>query len=632
MSIVAMALAALFGLVLVAGLAFVVRDVVARKNGSSLVLLAGLVLLFIGERVLGEGDWRMPVSGLGLLIVGGAYGLRAYTWAQSAGTRKQAHRLALLWSSLVIAGLVVYGLTLSQVTDRMGFDEEALARWNGSFRALFPILVLLGIVPSLMLDRLLAIHPVQMPAGSAREVQLSGVIAALAIALVFPVNYLAQAYDEEWDVAYFRTTRPGESTVAAVKTATDPVEVVLFFPAGSDPARETAEYFRSLADQSDGRLTFSVVDQALDPKRAEELKVRDNGQVVLIEGDNNEKFKIDTDMDKAKRDLRKLDSLVQKHLMKLTRGPKTVYFLVGHGEASWRETAENPLRKISVYKKDILESQNYKVKTFGVTEGSTNAVPDDADTVVIAAPEEPLLPEEVETLEKYFDAGGTLVILLDPSGDPLTDLLAHIGVEAGTAPVANAESHARIYGGPADRILIATNKYGSHASVKTLSRNSQVAQMVFPGAVSVQKAEGTPNKVTTLIRSPANTWVDADGDFEASKDETKKVYDLAVAVTKDVGEGEDKKEAKAIVVGDVNFLADDLLRALHANAQFGFDAIRWIVGDEDITGGVESEEDVKVQHTREEDWVWFLTAIAAMPIAVLMFGVIFIGLRRRRDK
>ncbi len=631
MSAVAMVFATVLGLVLVTGLAFVVRDVIARKNGSALVMLAGLVLFFIGERVFGAGDWRLPVTGLGELIVLAALGLRAYAWAQSTGSRREAHRLALMWSALAFAGIVVYGLTLPLVTDRLGFDEEALARWNGSLRALFPILIVLGLVPSLMLDRLLAIHPVQMPAGSAREVQLSGIAAALAITLVFPVNYLAHAYDEEWDVAYFRTTRPGESTIAAVRTASEPIEVVLFFPAGSDPAQETETYFRALAEQSDGRLTFSVVDQALDPKRAEELKVRDNGQVVLVQGDNNEKFKIDTDMDKAKRDLRKLDSLVQKHLLKLTRGPKTVYFLVGHGEANWRDT-DDPLRKINLFKKDVLESQNYKVKTFGVADGSTTAVPDDADTVVIAGPEEPLLPEEVETLEKYFDAGGNLLVLLDPTGDPLTDLLAHLGVEAGAAPLANAESHARIYGGPADRILVATNKFGSHASVKTLSRNSQVAHMVFPGAVSVQKAEGTPNKVTTLIRSPANTWVDADGNFEASPDETKQVYDLAVAVSKDVGEGEDKKEAKAIVIGDVNFLADDLMRALRANVQFGFDAVRWTVGDEEITGEVESEEDVKVQHTREEDWVWFLTAIAAVPTAVLMFGVIFIRLRRRRNK
>jgi hypothetical protein len=626
-----MVFASALGLVLLLGLAAVVRDVTTRKNGSAFVLVGGLALLFVGERVFGEGDWRVPVSAAGELLVFAALGLRAYAWSQSSGARREGHRQGLLWSSLVVLGIVVYGLTLPMVTDRLGFDEEALARWNGVWSAVFPILILLGLAPTFLLDRLLVVHPVQMPAGAAREAQISGVIAALAIALVFPVNYIAASNDEEWDVAYFRTTRPGESTIATVKTSAEPIEAVLFFPAGNDASRETAAYFNALANASDGRLTVKVVDQALDPKLAEDLKVRENGNVVLVSGETNEKFKIDTDLDKAKRDLRKLDSLVQKHLMKLTRGPKTIYFLTGHDEANWRDS-ENPLRKINLYKKDVLEAQNYKVKTFGVAEGSANAVPDDASLVVVAAPLKPLLAEETQVLEDYFDKGGTLLVLIDPEGDHLTDLLAHLGVDVGAAPLANAEAHVRLYGGPADRILLATNKYGSHATVKTLSRNSQVAQFVLPGAVSVTKAEGTPNKVATLLRSMPNTWADADGDFEASTDETKKVWDLALAVTKDVGEGEDKKEARAIVVGDVGFLADDVIRAFRANAQFGYDAARWLSGDEDITGEVESEEDVKVQHTREEDWMWFLTAIGAVPTTVLMFGVLFIRLRRRRDR
>lgn len=629
MGTVATGVAAVVGLLLIVALGFLVRDVFAKMSGSGVILVAGLAVLFLGERVFGEGDWRPVVSGLGLLIVIGALVLRAFAWSKSTGARRQGHALALGWTGVVVGSLVIYGLTLSPVTSAVGLDEDGVARWNGVWGSLFPIATLLGLLPIFQLDRLLAVHPVLMPAGAARSMQLSGVASALAIALVFPVNYLAKQHDQEWDVAYFRTTRPGESTTALVTTASEPIEAVLFFPAGNDVGRELEPYFAGLAAASGGRMTVKLVDQALDPKLAEELKVRENGQIVLKQGESNEKFKIDTDMEKAKRDLRKLDGLVQKSLMKLTRGQRTVYFLVGHGEAHWRDT-ENPLRKINLYKKDVLEGQNYKVKTFGVADGSTTAVPDDADAVIVAAPTEPLLPEEVETLKRYFDAGGTLFVMLDPKGEPMTDLLAHLGVKAGAHPLANAEAHARLYGGPADNVLIATNKYGSHASVTTLSRNSQVAHMVLPTVVSVEKADDTTNKVTTLIRTLPNTWADANGNFLADEEEAKKVYEVAVAVSKDVGSGDEKKEARAIVVGDVNFLADDLLKALRGNAQFGYDGVRWLVGDEDVAGEVENEEDVKVQHTRDEDWIWFLTAIAGVPTMVLAAGVIFIRLRRGR--
>ncbi len=630
MSTFSLALGGIVGLLVLVGVGFLVRDVFAKMSGSGVILLLGLFVLFIGERVLGEGDWRMPVSGVGLVVVLGALGLRAYAWSNSTGARREGHQQALVWTAVVVGSLLLYALTLDPITGALGFEEDAAARWVGVWRSLFPIVTLVGLVPVFMLDRLLAVHPVMMPTGASRSAQLSGVAAALGIALVFPVNYLADQHDVEWDVAYFRTTKPGTSTKAIAQTSAEPIEAILFFPAGNDVGREVLPYFEELARDSSGQLTVKMVDQALDPVLAEELKVRENGQIVLRQGETDQKFKLNIELDRAKRELRKLDSTVQKHLLKLTRGQRTVYFLVGHGEAHWRES-DDPLRKLNVYKRDVLEAQNFKVKTFGAADGSTNAVPDDADVVIVAGPTDPLLAEEIEVLKTWFDQGGSLVVLVDPKGDPMTGLLDHLGVQAGSAVLANAEAHARLQGGPADRVLIATNKYGSHASVKTLSRNSQVAPSIYPGAVSIVKKDDTPNKVTTLVRSMPNTWEDANANFQNDPDEEKKVFEIAVAIEKDVKVGDEKKDARAIVIGDVNFLADDLLKSVRANAQLGFDGVRWASRDEDISGEVESEEDTKVQHTREEDWVWFLTTIVAVPGLVLLFGVIFIRLRQRRS-
>lgn len=618
------------GLLLLVVQAFLVRDVFRSRSGSGLILVSGLIVLFIGERVFGEGTGRLAVSGVGLLVVLGAVGLRAWAWSASEGARRQGHQLALAWSGVVLGSLLLYAVTLEPVTTAMGLAEDALARWNGSWRALFPIFTLLGLLPVFQLDRLLAAHPVVMPVGASRAAQIQGVTAALAIALVFPVNYLAKQHDDEWNVAYFKTTRPGDSTVAIIKTSAEPVEAVLFFPPGNDVGREVEAYFDALKREGDGRLSVTRVDQALDPVRSEALKVRENGQIVLVQGETNQKFRIDTDIEKARRDLRKLDGLVQKQLLKLTRGQSTVYFLAGHGEANWREN-EDDFRKISLYKKEILEAQNYKVKTWGVADGSTSHMPDDADTVVIAAPTDPLLPEEVTALEKFWDDGGSLFVLLDPKGAPLTDLLSYIGVSGGTVPLAHAQAHADFYRGLKDRYLVATNKYGSHASVKTLSRNSQVAHMVFPGVVSVKKVDTATTKITTLVRSMPMAWQDENGNYERDPEEAQNVFDLALAVEAEHKDenGQPTKESRAIVVGSVSWLSDDLLKALRANAQFGYDGIRWLTRNDDISGEVESEEDVQVVHTRNEDWAWFLLAIFAMPASVLGVGAIFIRTRRR---
>lgn len=633
MSNLAIILALFFAVGIVGALLVLVRDVFARRSGSSLVLLIGLFTLFVGERVLGEGDLRLPVSGAGLLLVLGAVGLRAYAMSNSEGARKEGHRLGLIWTSISVASLLLYAASLDPVVGALGLEEAGRDRWVGVFRSLFPIVTLIGLIPAFLIDRLLALHPVVMPTGASRSAQLSGVGAALAICLMFPVNYLANQHDVDWDVAYFRTTRAGESTQALVATLTDPVEVLLFFPSGNDVGREVMPYFEELVRGADGRMSVRMVDQALEPQLAEELKIRDNGHVVLRQGEAQQKFKLNTELDRAKRELRKLDGTVQKNLMQLTRGQRTVYFLAGHGEANWRES-EDTFRKINVYKRDLLEGTlSVKVKTFGVADGSTNAVPDDASVVVVAGPTEPLLAEEINALKAYFDGGGSLLVMIDPEGDPLTDLLAHLGVQPGGAVLANAEAHAQIRGGPADRVFIATNKYGSHASVKELSRNSSVAHMVFSTAMAVTKQEGTANKVTTLIRSRPNTWEDSNGNFRADPDEPKETFELAAAITRPLdgaAEGE-PSESRAIVIGDVGYLSDVLISRLKANAVFSLDSFKWLTHDEAIVGEIETEEDVKVQHTREEDWIWFLAAVFAVPGMVLLVGVLFIRTRQRRN-
>ncbi len=603
-------------------LGVLLRDIYKKMSGSGLILLVGLCVIFVGERMLGFDDLRFPVSGGGLFIVGVSMALRAWAMVKSEGDRRALHRQGLLWTWMVLVGLGLYTLTSETGVNLAGLDDDGAARWTGAWGSIFPIFMLVGCAPIFMIDRVLAIHPVLLPPGTGKRATIAGLIGALSIALVFPINYIAAAKDMEWDYAYFRTTKAGESTLSIVKTLAEPVEVVLFFSPGNDVRREVEPYFNTLRDQSDGNLTLRVVDQALDPVLAEELKIRDNGQIAIRQGDNHEPIKIGTDLDKAKRDLKKLDSNVQKALLKLTKGERTVYMLVGHGEASSREK-EDRLRKLNLFKKNALESQNLKVKNLGVADGSADAIPDDAAAVIIAAPETEILPEETAALKKYWDDGGKLLVLLEPDGDPLTDLLAHIGVEAGPGPLAHEQAFIPQTKGIADRVLLATNKFGSHASVKTLSRNSQQMGVIIPTVRPVAKIEGTPNKVSTLIRSFPDTWADVNNNRLRDDEEEKKVFELAVAVEPPEG------EARAIVAGDVNLLGDPILAQSKGNFLFGLDGMRWMVGDEEIAGEINSEEDVKIVHNREDDQKWFYLTVFAVPFFILFLGLVVV---RRRNK
>ena len=268
------------------------RDSLKTLGGSGMIFVAGIFALFIGERVFGDSALRYLISGLGLLTVGLSVGLRFFAMGQSQGERKEAHRLALIGVGIGAIGLLMYGLTLDTVTDALGLDAEAAARWSGSWYGIWPICVAVGATVSLLLDRSLALHPRALPSGAARRSFFAATSLALGLALVFPVNYLASAHKIEKDVAYFRTTRPGGSTYALVETLGEPVTAHLFFAPGSDVRDQVRPYFELLAERSGGNFTVEFNDQPLNPVLSEDLKVRENGYIALKRGENVEKFKV----------------------------------------------------------------------------------------------------------------------------------------------------------------------------------------------------------------------------------------------------------------------------------------------------------------------------------------------------
>jgi hypothetical protein len=151
--------------------------------------------------------------------------------------------------------------------------------------------------------------------------------------------------------------------------------------------------------------------------------------------------------------------------------------------------------------------------------------------------------------------------------------------------------------------------------------------LIMPTTVALEKLEGATGKLTNIIRSFPDSWVDSNGNREHDANEPAKVLDLGFAVEG----GEDNPEHRALVIGDINLLADPILQLSRANHTFVLDAVRWLAGDEEVTGGINSEQDVKIQHTRDENWASFYLTVVAFPILVLIGGGLLIRLRRRKS-
>jgi gliding motility-associatede transport system auxiliary component len=56
------------------------------------------------------------------------------------------------------------------------------------------------------------------------------------------------------------------------------------------------------------------------------------------------------------------------------------------------------------------------------------------------------------------------------------------------------------------------------------------------------------------------------------------------------------------------------------------DAMRWLVGEESYSGQTNSEEDLHIEHTKQQDLAWFYSTIFGVPAVVLGVGLL---IRRR---
>ncbi len=408
---------------------------------------------------------------------------------------------------------------------------------------------------------------------------------------------------------------------------------MVFFPPINEVGREVASYLKELSRISP-KFTYEVHDRLLEPALAKDWKVTQDGTLVIARGPTQESMTFNTDLEQAKAKLKTLDGDFQKNLIKVSREARTAYLTTGHGEMNEAPDAEgrsaNGIRK-------LFESQNYTVKDLGLAQGLGNEIPKDATMVVVLGPARPFLPGEVDALKRYAAGGGHLFLALDPDAKVDLDPLAEIaGLSYQPATLANEKIHLRRRYNDSDRTILITNRFSSHASVSTLSRNSARAHVVFAGAAAFEARPGGDSSMKTdfVVKSMQDTFADANGDFQFQDGEKRTIFNLAVAVNKVTPHGADAKtvpETRIFALADADAVSDAVF-ANEANVVLFIDAIRWLGGEESFSGAIATTEDVKIEHTKQKDLALFYGMIFGAPSIVLAAGLLYSRRARTRGR
>ena len=634
---------------------------------ASLAYGIGLLFFFLGERFFGHlSGVRFVLTGIGVLLIVGIAATRAWTMSSSTGARRRVERTLLMCNLGSVLALVLYVLTTNWGMAKFGFSDTGAAHFHGAVTVLYMVVLVGSLVPLLMAELSLGtalrtafdVHSTAADEEAGveyfrvREIGWSGLSVGLALAFLMVTCQVAGERNVQRDVSYFKTSSPGESTRKMVASTSD-MKVLLFFPDANEVKDQVKGYFQALASAT-GKLGVEVHDRLSDAELAGKYKVVKDGTVVLLRGTGDKEksqiIDIDPEISKARTStskLRNLDREVNTALTKLMRDKRKAYLMVGHGEINDPETVPGELkghvpdRGVTSFKK-ALADLNYEVKNLGLFDLAKD-IPDDATVVIGLAPSVPLQTGEWESIGRYLDRGGHLLLALDPKGQvSMGPLEGKLAIKMLPGDLTDEVQFLPQRGKMTDRRIVVTNQFSAHASTTSLSRLvDRGILLIDAGALDdapyTGKAEAAPKKTFT-IRSMETSFLDTNDNYAFDGgSEKKQRWNIAAAI--EGGKVGDKEAYRALVFADVDLFSDLFGRdplgrssAFLASGPLLGDAVRWLGGEEVFTGEVVSEDDKPIQHTKNQDVVWFILTLVGAPIIVLTLGLLGTTRRRRGSK
>src|SRR3954470_16527974 len=584
--------------------------------------------IFVGERMIGSGGTRTIATSLGLLLVIGAMVMRFIRAGKAAPDRRKLEQTLLGLYAIGLGAVVLYGVHADLWAS--AFPQPLERNWpklSTVLAALWPVVWVAAAWPILLVELSNAemARAPKLELRRIRSAMLSGFGLAATLVAAFSFAYVASERDKKVDLAYFKTSRPGEVTRRIARNLDKPVEIAVFFPSANEVRDEVDDYLGDLAKES-GQLKITHYDFDIDPVKAKEYGVSTNGILVFVRGSKHEQLGLPKEIEGAKTALKTLDKEVQQRLLTIVKPPRTIAFTLGHGERTWeRGETETDKRPGIAMLRDGLIDQTYDVRSVNPADGLMNEVPKGITVLAIIGPRTPFQPEEYASINRFIDGGGRVLIALDPENKiDMHEVLGPLNLEFKPELLANEQSFARrIEQKISDRANLVTATFSSHPSVSTLMRLGPRASVVLPGAgwINTKRDRTAAIPVDAAIKAHFSTFVDKNGNFTADPGEDKRPWELAAAAT--------QKDGRVFVIADSDWMSDEALK-VPGNGVLALDVVHWLMGDEAFSGQTSTEADVKITHTRKQGVGWFYSTIFLAPALVIGAGVRVPRRKRRR--
>ncbi len=430
------------------------------------------------------------------------------------------------------------------------------------------------------------------------------------------VNYIVFQNDQRLDLTTERIYSLSDQSASVADQLEQDVHIRAFYPGGDDRAvRELLDLYRGRSS----RITYEFVDPDRQPQLAEQFDVTvygifnnqingaslNYGTVVLETAGFEERI------EKQSQPLFEED--VTNAMIKLVKGEqKAIYFIEGHGEKLIAETERDGLDAA----RTSLERENYIVESLNLVR--VDEVPSDAAVLIWPGPTTEPFPEEIDMVDAYLRAGGSVMVMLDPPpAASLGDLLDRWEVSAGDNFVVDASGVGRLLGAGPEIPLV--SQYGAHAITDGFN-----VMTFFPLARSITATAAGPegSNAINLLTTGNSSWGESNLDSsEASFDPEVDLggpVNIGLVLTRDIG-AEDL--ARFIVVGDSDFASNGFF-SLQGNGNLFLNAVSWLAEDESfISIRPRAPEDRPFNLTESQGRITYYISLVLLPLFILAAGI-----------
>lgn len=291
-----------------------------------------------------------------------------------------------------------------------------------------------------------------------------------------------------------------------------------------------------------------------------------------------------------------------------------LYITEGHGES-----------ELSAVFAEQIEKQNIETVTFTLL--NADAVPEEADVVLIYAPTSDISEEEKDMLAEYTTKGGKLMVMAGPVEEGtltnLYSLLGEYGVKAEEGVVVEGDRDHYAFQQP----YILLPEMADHEMTNPLAKGNYYAIMPIALGLTVTDTSGS---VTQLLTTSEMAYSKAAGytieTYEKEEGDVDGPFATAVAV--DCGSG-----GQMVWFASSNFL-DDMYNAYSsgANLDLGMNALSFMIGEREAVA-IRSKSLNYSYLTMNESTASYLKVmmIGVFPLVFLGCGVYVMASRRRRQ-